>query len=348
MIMHKYMKTLLAAGVVAAAGLSAAEARDLTVVGFGGAVQDAFREAYFTPYAKEKGITVLEDTTNGGLAKQKAMVEAGNVTWDVMQMEDDEVTMACEQGLLEDMDWSTRAHADEIDPSQFKDCAVGALSWANILTYDASKLTDGPKNWADFWNVEKWPGKRGLRKTAKLTMEVALMADGVAPADVYKVIATKEGQDRAFAKLDELKPHIQWWESGAQPQEWLSSGDVVMTSAYNGRVDNAQKEGKNFPIIWDGQINSVEFWAVMKGTPNLDQSIAFVEFLMSKDPQVTFANAIAYGVSNVKAMEALPADRLAKLPSAPDNLKNAVRFNSEFWIDHGEELAERFASWVAQ
>lgn len=346
--MHKYMKTLLAAGVVAAAGLSAAEARDLTVVGFGGAVQDAFREAYFTPYAKEKGITVLEDTTNGGLAKQKAMVEAGNVTWDVMQMEDDEVTMACEQGLLEDMDWSTRAHADEIDPSQFKDCAVGALSWANILTYDASKLTDGPKNWADFWNVEKWPGKRGLRKTAKLTMEVALMADGVAPADVYKVIATKEGQDRAFAKLDELKPHIQWWESGAQPQEWLSSGDVVMTSAYNGRVDNAQKEGKNFPIIWDGQINSVEFWAVMKGTPNLDQSIAFVEFLMSKDPQVTFANAIAYGVSNVKAMEALPADRLAKLPSAPDNLKNAVRFNSEFWIDHGEELAERFASWVAQ
>lgn len=346
--MHKYMKTLLAAGVVAAAGFSAAAARDLTVVGFGGAVQDAFREAYFTPYAKEKGITVLEDTTNGGLAKQKAMVEAGNVTWDVMQMEDDEVTMACEQGLLEDMDWSTRAHADEIDPSQFKDCAVGALSWANILTYDAGKLTDGPKNWADFWNVEKWPGKRGLRKTAKLTMEVALMADGVAPADVYKVIATKEGQDRAFAKLEELKPHIQWWESGAQPQEWLSSGDVVMTSAYNGRVDTAQKEGKNFSIIWDGQINSVEFWAVMKGTPNLDQSIAFVEFLMSKDPQVTFANAIAYGVSNVKAMEALPADRLAKLPSAPDNLKNAVRFNSEFWIDHGEELAERFASWVAQ
>ncbi|MGQ3213455.1 MAG: ABC transporter substrate-binding protein [Shinella sp.] len=346
--MHKYKTMLLAAGVVAAASFSSAQARDLTVVGFGGAVQDAFRDAYFTPYAKEKGITVLEDTTNGGLAKQKAMVDAGNVTWDVMQMEDDEVTMACEQGLLENIDWSKQAHADEIDPSQFKECAVGALSWANILTYDTAKLTDGPKNWVDFWNVEKWPGKRGLRKTAKLTMEVALMADGVPPSEVYSVIATKEGQDRAFAKLDELKPHIQWWESGAQPQEWLSSGDVVMTSAYNGRVDTAQKEGKNFAIIWDGQINSTEFWAIMKGTPNLDQSIAFVEFLMSKDPQVTFANKIAYGVSNVKAMEALPTERLAKLPSAPDNLKNAVRFESEFWIDHGEELAERFASWVAQ
>lgn len=346
--MRKFKMTLLAAGVVAAAGFSGAQARDLTVVGFGGAVQDAFREAYFTPYAKEKGITVLEDTTNGGLAKQKAMVDAGNVTWDVMQMEDDELTMACEQGLLEEIDWSTKPHADEIDPSQFKECGVGALSWANILTYDTSKIADGPKNWADFWNVEKWPGKRGLRKTAKLTMEVALMADGVPPSEVYSVIATKEGQDRAFAKLDELKPHIQWWESGAQPQEWLSSGDVVMTTAYNGRVDTAQKEGKSFAIVWDGQINSTEFWAIMKGTPNLDQSVAFVEYLMSKEPQAVFANTIAYGVSNVKAMEALSADRLAKLPSAPDNLQNAVRFDAGFWIDHGEELAERFATWVAQ
>ncbi len=263
-------------------------------------------------------------------------------------MEDDEVTMACEQGLLENIDWSNKSHADEIDPSQFKECAVGALSWANILTYDKTGLTDGPGNWADFWNVEKWPGKRGLRKTAKLTMEVALMADGVPPSEVYSVIATKEGQDRAFAKLDELKPHIQWWESGAQPQEWLSSGDVVMTTAYNGRVDNAQKEGKDFAIVWDGQINSTEFWAIMKGTPNLNEATSFVEFMMSKEPQTTFANSIAYGVSNIKAMEALSSERLAKLPSAPENLKNAVRFNSEFWIDHGEELAERFASWVAQ
>lgn len=346
--MHKQTRLLLAAGVMAFAGFSTASARDLTVVGFGGAIQDAFRAAYFEPYAKEKGITVLEDTTNGGLAKQKAMVDAGNVTWDVMQMEDDEITMACEQGLLENIDWSTKAHADEIDPAQFKECGVGALSWANIMTYDTDKLTDGPKTWADFWNVEKWPGKRGLRKTAKLTMEVALMADGVPPSDVYKVIATKEGQDRAFAKLDELKPHIQWWESGAQPQEWLSSGDVVMTSAYNGRVDTAQKEGKNFAIVWDGQINSVEFWAIMKGTPNLEQSVEFVEFLMSKEPQAAFANVIAYGVSNLKAMEALAPERLAKLPSAPDNMKNAVRFDANFWIDNGEELAERFASWVAQ
>jgi putative spermidine/putrescine transport system substrate-binding protein len=347
--MKSSIKSVLGAGVAVFVGWSgAAEARDLTAVGFGGAIQDAFRTAYFAPYAAEHGITILEDTTNGGLAKQKAMVEAGNVVWDVMQMEDDEVTMACEAGLLEEIDWSTRPNASEIDPSLFKDCAVGALSWAKVLTYDGDKIQDGPKSWADFWNVEKWPGKRGLRKTAKLTLEIALMADGVPPQEVYEVIATKEGQDRAFAKLDEIKPHIQWWESGAQPQEWLSSGDVAMTAAYNGRVSNAQDEGKNFTIVWDGQINSWEFWAIMKGSPNLEQATGLVDFMMSKEPQVEFAKAIPYGVSNSKAIEALPPEVLEKLPSAPDNLQNAIRFDADFWIDHNEDLSERFAAWVAQ
>ncbi|WP_254799430.1 ABC transporter substrate-binding protein [Falsochrobactrum tianjinense] len=345
--MLKLMKVVLSGGVLLSL-VSVAEARDLTIVGFGGAVQDAFREAYIKPYEKLKGIKILEDTTNGGLAKQKAMVESGNVTWDIMQMEADEVTMACEQGLIEDIDWSKQKNADEIDPSQFKECGVGALAWAKIITYDADKIAEGPKNWADFWNVEKWPGKRGLRKTAKLTMEIALMADGVPTSDIYEVLATKEGQDRAFKKLDELKPHVQWWESGAQPQEWLSSGDVVMTAGYNGRVDAAQNEGKNFAIVWDGQINSLEYWGIMKDTPNIKEAIEFVEFMMTKDPQVVFANAIPYGVSNVKAMDALSPERLAKLPSSPENLKNAIRFDAEFWIDHGEELAERFASWVSQ
>lgn len=345
--MYKSVKIVSIFGILLSTA-SASEARDLTVVGFGGSVQDAFRAAYMEPYSKLKGINILEDTTNGGLAKQKAMVDSNNITWDVMQMEDDEVTMACEQGLVEDIDWSKQAHADETDPSQFKECGVGALAWANVLTYDADKIADGPKSWTDFWNVEKWQGKRGLRKTAKLTMEVALIADGVPPSEVYEVLATKEGQDRAFKKLDELKPHIQWWESGAQPQEWLSSGDVVMTSAYNGRVDTAQNNGKNFLVIWDGQINSTEFWAIMKGSSNLEEATEFVEFMMSKDPQVVFANAIPYGVSNVKAMEALSPERLSKLPSAPENMKNAVRFDAGFWIDHGEELSERFASWVAQ
>lgn len=347
--MKRSTRILQGVAVLALAGVAGtASARDLTAVGFGGAIQDAFREAYFAPYAAEKGITVLEDTTLGGLAKQKAMIDTGVITWDVMQLEEDEITVACESGMLEEIDWSTRPNAEDIDPTLFKECGVGAASWAYIFTYDNDKTSDAPTTWQEFWDVEKWPGTRGLRKTAKLTLEVALVADGVAAEDVYDVLATKEGQDRAFAKLDEIKPHVQWWESGAQPQEWLSSGDVTITAAFNGRVASAQKEGKNFPIQWDGQVNSWEFWGIMKGSPNLEQAIGLVEYMMEPGPQAAFARLIPYGVSNTKAMEQLSPEALAQLPTAPENTRNSVRFDADFWIDNNEELAARFATWVAQ
>lgn len=336
------------AGMAIVAGSQNASARDLTVVGFGGTLQDAFRKAYFGPYAGSTSSKLVEDTTNGGLAKQKAMVETNNVTWDVVQMEEDEVTLACAEGLLVDVDWTKLANYSKADPKMFMECGAGAIMWSEVLTYDAAKLKGGPKNWADFWNVQKWPGKRGLRKTAKLTLELALMADGVPTSDVYKVLATKEGQDRAFKKLDELKPNIQWWESGAQPLEWLASGAVSMTAAFNGRIANARKEGRDFPIIWDESLYSIDYWAIIAGSSNEAQAVKFVDFAISTDPQKAFAEIIPYGIANHEAMTALAPAVLSQLPSAPDNVKNAVRIDSKFWTDHGQELNERFSAWVAR
>ncbi|WP_425105104.1 ABC transporter substrate-binding protein [Ancylobacter sp.] len=336
------------AGMAIVAGVQSASARDLTVVGFGGTLQDAFRKAYFEPYAAATGSKLVEDTTNGGIAKQKAMVETKNVTWDVVQMEEDEVTLACAEGLLLNVDWAKLPSYSKADPTMFSECGAGAIVWSEVLTYDAAKIKDGPKNWADFWNVAKWPGKRGLRKTAKLTLELALMADGVPGSDVYRVLATKEGQDRAFKKLDELKPNVQWWESGAQPLEWLASGAVAMTAAYNGRIANARKEGRDFPIIWGDSLYSIDYWAIIAGSSNEKQALEFVDFALSTSPQKAFAEAIPYGIANKEAMAALPADLLSQLPSAPDNLKGAVKINSEFWTDHGQELNERFSAWVAR
>jgi putative spermidine/putrescine transport system substrate-binding protein len=325
-----------------------AQARDLTVVGFGGTVQDAYRKAYWDPYAALKGIKYVEDTTNGGLAKQKAMIETGNVTWDVMQMEADEVAIACDEGLLADVDWTTLSSYKDSEPSMFTPCGVGAIVWSEVLTYDADKIKEGPQSWADFWNVEKWPGKRGLRKTAKLTLELALMADGVAPADVYTVLATPEGQDRAFAKLDEIKPHIQWWESGAQPLEWLAAGSVAMTAAFNGRITTAQGEGRNFPVVWNEQLFAIDYWAIMANSPNHDQAVDLVDYMNSTGPQKLFAETIPYGIANKEAMAQLDPAVLAILPSAPENQKRALSLDTRFWIDHGQELSERFSNWVAR
>lgn len=343
-----YLAACTLAGLALVAGSPVANARDLTVVGFGGTLQDAFRKAYFEPFATKTGSKLVEDTTNGGIAKQKAMVETGNVTWDVVQMEEDEVALACSEGLLVDVDWSKLGSYAKSEPAMFMECGAGAIVWSEVLTYDAAKIKDGPKNWADFWNVDKWPGKRGLRKTAKLTLELALLADGVPGSDVYKVLATKEGQDRAFQKLDALKPHIQWWESGAQPLEWLASGAVSMTSAFNGRIANARKEGREFPIIWDESLYSIDYWAIIAGSSNEAKAVEFVDFALSSGPQQAFAAAIPYGIANKDAMAALPADLLSQLPSAPDNLKDAIKIDSSFWTDHGQELNERFSAWVAR
>ena len=192
---------------------------DLTVVSFGGANKAAQVKAFYEPFEKETGNKVLGGEYNGEMAKVKAMVDTRSVSWDLVEVESPELARGCDEGLFE-----------ELDPAQFGDeanfidgaiqpCGVGFFVWSTVLAYNADKMSAAPTSWSDFWDVAKFPGKRGLRKGAKYTLEFALMADGVPVKDVYKVLASKEGQDRAFKKLDELKPNIQWWEAGAQPPQ---------------------------------------------------------------------------------------------------------------------------------
>lgn len=331
-----------AALVVASPALS----RDLTVVGFGGATQEAMRETLFKPYQEKAGAPLLEESYTGGIAKVKAMVETGTTTWDVVQMDENEMILACDQGLLEPFDWAGLPNSADIIAPAKSDCGVGAFVWSKILAYDGDK-TSGVTSWADFWNLEKWPGKRGLRKQARMTLEVALLADGAMPEELYDILATKEGQDRAFAKLDAIKPSIQWWESGAQPMEWLASGEVTMTSAYNGRVIAANQQGRHFKMSWTNQLYAMDFWAIPKGG-NRDQAFDIVNFMTSPEPQKAFAEKMVYGVTNAKAMDSISADIKPQLPTAEENMVGALAVSTPFWVDHEEELQQRFNRWVAQ
>ncbi|WP_134587844.1 extracellular solute-binding protein, partial [Pseudomonas aeruginosa] len=200
--------------------------------------------------------------------------------------------------------------------------------------------------WADFWDVKKYPGKRGLRRGAKFTLEFALLADGVAKEDVYTLLGTEEGVQRAFRKLDQIKPDIQWWESGAQPLQWLAAGDVVMTSAYNGRVTSAQAEGQSFEMQWNGSLYDLDHWAIVKGSPKKALAENFIAFASAPVQQKHFVEAIPYGPSNTKTVALVDEAVGSKLPTSPDNLKNARATDAEFWIDHGEDLEERFIAWA--
>ena len=327
---------------------SPADARDLTIVGWGGTTQAAHKIAYFDPFMKETSLKIVEDEWNGEMAKIRGMVETGNVSWDVVQVEAPEAYQGCEEGLFEMLDWSKVTDKNNLVDGAAMECGAGVLIWSTILAYDANEIKDGPKSWADFWNVKKWPGKRALRKNAKPSLEIALMADGVPASDVYKVLSSEEGVQRAFKKLDELKPHLQWWEAGAQPPQWLASGDVIMTSAYNGRISAAIKEGRNFKIVWTGQNYAVDSWVIVKGSSNLDLAYEFIKFASQPENQAVSAAAVPYGPTNVKAVAAVDPKIAPDLPTYPANLVGSVATDADWWVDHIEELSERFNVWAAQ
>jgi putative spermidine/putrescine transport system substrate-binding protein len=228
------------------------------------------------------------------------------------------------------------------------ECGVATYVWSMVMAYNGDKLKTAPTSWADFWDLEKFPGKRGLRKSAKYSLEAALLADGVSREDLYKVLGTPQGVDRAFKKLDAIKSSIQWWEAGAQPPQWLLAGDVVMSAAYNGRIGVAQKEGANLKISWNGSLYDPEHWAIVKGSPNKALAERFIQFASQADTQKVFSSQIPYGPVHKQTLPQLPAEVQAQLPTAEANMAGAQLVNAEFWIDHGEELEERFNAWAAR
>src|SRR6185437_14118993 len=166
---------------------------------------------------------------------------------------------------------------------------------STVLAYNGKTLKTAPKSWADFWNVKKFPGKRGMRKGARYNLEFALMADGVAPQDVYKVLSTHEGVERAFKKLTELKPYIQWWEAGAQPPQMLAAGDVVMSTAYNGRISAANKSDHlALKTVWNQNVYDLDYWVIPTGSPNQALAEQFIKFATSPGPQAAYSRQIAY------------------------------------------------------
>lgn len=357
---------LLASTAVAAIALGAvaAQAGDLTIVSWGGAYTKSQVEAYHKPYIAKTGTNIKSQDYNGGIAEIKAQVEAGNVTWDIVDVELSDAIRACDEGLLETIDASTlpagangKSAKEDFLPGTLHDCAVANIIWSTIFAYDSSKIkvANGPKTMADFFDTKKFPGKRGLRKGAKPNLEFALIADGVPAKDVYSVLATPAGVDRAFAKLDTIKKDVIWWEAGAQPPQLLADGEVAMTTAYNGRIFNAVAgEGKPFEIVWDGQVWDLDLWVIPKGAKNKDTALDFLKFSTATEQLAAQASYISYGPARMSSGPLVgkfhnkDIDMGPQMPTNPANLTNAVQNNFEFWADNADQLGERFNAWLAK
>ncbi|WP_166360257.1 ABC transporter substrate-binding protein [Pseudomonas akapageensis] len=340
-------KNLILPLFLAGAACCATQAQaDLTVVSHGGANKDAQVAAFYNTYQAQTGTKVVAGEFNGEMAKIKVMVDTGSVSWDVVEMEMPELARACDEGLLEEFS-PDPAIAKNLLPETAQQCGVGFFVWSTVLAYNADKLQTAPSGWQDFWDLNKFPGKRGLRKGAMYTLEFALLADGVPASEVYTQLATKEGQDRAFHKLDEIKPSIQWWEAGAQPPQYLASGDVVMSSAYSGRISAVQNDS-HLRIVWNGGIYDMDAWAIPRGSKNSAEALKFINHTLAAEQQKSYAENIAYGPVNRQAIGLLSAKRLEELPTGATNLQQQLHMSAGFWADHGEQLEQRFNAWAAK
>ncbi|MCR9073165.1 MAG: ABC transporter substrate-binding protein [Alphaproteobacteria bacterium] len=341
---------------VAALGYAGTASADtLTIVSWGGAYTKSQVEAYHKPWIEMTGDTINSEDYNGGLAEVRAQVEAGNVTWDLVDVELSDAVRGCDEGILEPLPIADLPPAPDGTPAEedfiagtLHECAVGLIVWSTVYAYDETKFSTGPATIADFFDLAKFPGKRGMRKTPKANLEFALMADGVAADEVYDVLATPEGVERAFAKLDSIKDDTIWWEAGAQPPQLLADGEVVMTTAYNGRLFNAiAKENKPFEIVWDGQVWDIDLWVMPRGTPNKERAWEFIKFSSDTQRLADQAKYISYGPVRKSSFPKILPEMQSHMPTAPDNFKNPLQNDFEFWADYGDELNERFNAWLA-
>ena len=339
---------LLTAVVGLALVAESAAAADLTITSWGGAYSTSQRKAYYEPYAQKTGSKVTEEEYSGEIAKIRAMVEANDVTWDVVDVDTPTAQQGCDEGIFEVIDYSKLGGEDAFIDGAAMECAVGTIVYSTIFAYDADKLKDGPTKIADFFDTEKFPGKRAMWKRPLANLEFALMADGVPAGEVYEMLGTPEGVDRAFKKLDTIRKDTVWWEAGAQAPQLLASGEVLMTTAWNGRIyDAAKNEGRNFKIVWDGQVQDFDLWAIPKGAKNLEASYDFIAFASTPEVMANQSKYIAYGPTVKAAIPLIAPDVLKDLPTAPENTKNTLVMDAQFWGDNGEQLNKRFNDWIA-
>ena len=365
--MNHAFKTTTAAGVAAAIGLLAAPsatfaAESLTIVSWGGAYEESQRKAYYEPYTEMTGTEIVQVSKSAnGPAGIRAQVEAGKVTWDVVDMLEAPAMKLCDEGVIEPIN-----HDEVLKPApngdapsedfipELRECYVPEILYATLFAYNSEMFSgDAPSTVKDVWNTADYPGKRSLQKIPAGNMEWALMADGVPHDKVYEVLKGDGGVNRAFQSLSKLKGDVVWWSEGAQPPQLLADQEVSIATGYNGRFFNAQVvEDQPIEIMWDGQLFEVDGWVVPKGRLT-DEVKSFLRFSTDTQRLADQAKYISYGparhssASRVGKHAETGVDMAPHMPTNPDNLKTAIPKNAVFWADNGDSLSERFNAWLA-
>lgn len=345
-------KRLLAATALAALALPAA-AQDLTVVSFGGAYGAAQRTHMIEPFMEKTGVNILFEDYSGGTAELRAQVESGNILWDVVDIEVIDLERACSEGLLEVIprdilppgDDGTPALEDFYPEALASECGVGVIFWSTIFAYNRDAFPDGgPQTIADLFDTEAFPGPRAFRRRPQVNLEWALIADGVPMDEVYDVLATPEGQERAFAKLDTIRDSIVWFDSWSQAPVLLNDGGAVIVQSANGRIfDAVMRENRPFEMVFDGQLFDLDVWSIVRGSDRVDLAHEFIAFATGTVPLAGMQD-VAYGPTRRSSNALIDPEVIPYLPST--HIDIGLKADGVFWADFGETLGERFNQWL--
>ncbi len=355
MLKHlKYLSMAVAVGGLLLSASDRSYAGDsMTAVSFGGAYGAAQKKHMIDPFVKKTGAKILFEDYSGGIAEIKAQVKAGNVTWDVVDIEVIDLERACSEGLLEVIDHSklpagsdgTPAIKDFVPNAISNECGVGNIVWSVVYAYNKSTIGGkAPKTIQDFFDTKNFPGKRAMRKRPQVNLEWALIADGVAKGDVYKLLETDKGRDRAFAKQDTIKKDLVWFDSWSQAPQLLNDGGAVMVQSANGRIfDSIKKEKKPFVIVWDSHVYDLDVWAIVKGSKKKELALKFIAFATGTVPLSGMPD-VAYGPTRKSSNALIDKSVVPHLPTS--HLDEGLKASGLFWADYGESLGEKFNEWL--
>lgn len=335
----------------------------LSIASWGGAYQQSQEIALFEPFTKKTGVAIRADTYDGTLAAIKAKIGASPSPFDVVDLSQYALDMLCREGMLETLDSAMltagptgESVSEDFLPGGINSCGIASVAWSTVIAFDRQAFAKAqPSKIADLLDIQRFPGNRGLPNGPRYTLELALLADGVAPADIYRELGTQAGADRAFAALDKIKANTLWWAKPEDAIAMLMQRKASMAVAFSGRIFRAVVSARQrIDELWDGQIYDLDLWAIPKGATNKDDAKRFIAFATEPAQMAAQAELIAYGPMRKSAIAlvgkhpAIDIEMKGFLPTTPENFGKAVKFDEVWWKEHGTELESRFKAWREQ
>ena len=332
----------------------------LTVATWGGAYEQAQREALFAPFSARTGIGIDVARYDGGLAELRAQHAAGSSDWDLVDMTMSDTLTACREGLLRPLSHEglppgpdgTPARRDFVDGALTR-CGIAHTAYATVIAYDRRAFPGiRPGRVADLFDLERFPGRRALQDEPFGNLEWALHAYGVPRADLYRLLSTRRGLRLALEKLEAIADQVVWWQDGAAPARLLEQGEAVMATGYNGRFFAAMA-GRDAPIqiLWDGQIQELENWAVTAGSDHPGAARRFVRYATGTEALARFARHLPYGPARRSASRrvaghiATGIDMQPHLPTHPLNDRDTIVKDVEWYAHTHDRIRAVFRDW---